>query len=111
MQFLSWYRAAVRAGVARPNRCIFSTQSEAMKYDIRFSKPAVKDLRRRSSKDLAKILGKVEGLGSDLSGDVTKLTNFTPEYRLRIGNFRVLFEVSGNVVTVHRIKHRRDAYS
>ena len=30
---------------------------------------------------------------NDLAGDVKKLTNFTPEYRLSVGNYRVLFEI------------------
>ena len=45
-----------------------------------------------------------------LTGDVKKLTNFTPEYRLRVGNYRVLFEVEGGVVIVYRVLHRKDAY-
>ena len=39
-----------------------------------------------------------------------KLTNFTPEYRLRVGNYRVLFEVEGGAVVVYRVLHRKDAY-
>jgi len=38
------------------------------------------------------------------------LTNFTPEYRLRVGNYRVLFEIETDVVMIYRIKHRREAY-
>ena len=37
---------------------------------------------------------------NNLEGDVEHLTNFTPEYRLRVGDFRVLFELAGNRVTV-----------
>jgi mRNA interferase RelE/StbE len=47
---------------------------------------------------------------NNLEGDVKHLTNFTPEYRLRVGDFRVLFELAGNRVTVYRIVNRRDAY-
>jgi len=39
------------------------------------------------------------------------LTNFTPEYRLRVGQYRILFEVENdNEVVVYRIVHRREAY-
>ncbi len=33
-------------------------------------------------------------------------------YRLRVGDFRVLYEIDdpGRVVTIYRIKHRREAY-
>jgi hypothetical protein len=34
----------------------------------------------------------------DLAGDVKQLTNSTPEYRLRVGDYRVLFEIEGNII-------------
>ncbi len=34
-----------------------------------------------------------------------------PEYRLRVGQFRVLFEVEDGIrIVVYRIVHRREAY-
>jgi mRNA interferase RelE/StbE len=45
-----------------------------------------------------------------LRGDVKRLTNFTPEYRLRVGNFRVLFEIEDKEIVIYRIVHRKDAY-
>ncbi len=47
---------------------------------------------------------------SNLMGDVKHLTNFTPEYRLRVGNYRILFEIEGNYIKVYRIKHRKNIY-
>lgn len=58
-----------------------------------------------------RILSKIEGLQDNLSGDVKKLTNFTPEYRLRVGKYRVLFEIEDNRVIIYRIKPRSKAYS
>jgi len=40
-----------------------------------------------------------------LHGDVKKLTNFTPEYRLRAGNYRILFEIDNNKIIIYRIIH------
>ena len=45
--------------------------------------------------DRARIMSKIEKLEDDLVGDVKRLTNFTPEYRLRVGDYRVLFELGG----------------
>jgi mRNA interferase RelE/StbE len=43
--------------------------------------------------------------------DMKNLTNFTPEYRLRVGRFRVLFEIEDRIrIIVYRIVHRREAY-
>ncbi|CAN2041023.1 hypothetical protein GMMP15_250004 [Candidatus Magnetomoraceae bacterium gMMP-15] len=47
---------------------------------------------------------------NDLEGDVKHLTNFIPEYRLKVGNYRILFEVEEKDIKVYRIKHRKDAY-
>ena len=47
---------------------------------------------------------------NDLTGDVKRLTNFTPEYRLRVGDYRVLFEIEGQAVVIYRVLHRKDAY-
>jgi mRNA interferase RelE/StbE len=47
-----------------------------------------------------RIVDKIEELAEDLTGDVKRLTNSTPEYRLRVGDYRVLFETEGSVVLV-----------
>lgn len=53
----------------------------------------------------------LERLADDLSGDVKRLTNFSPEYRLRVGPYRVLFEIENEKeIVVYRIVHRREAY-
>ncbi len=83
-----------------------------MTYKLGFTKRADKDLRDLPPQVQVRIVVKLRRLQEDLSGDVKKLTNFTPEYRLRIGDYRVLFEIEDNTGTiiVHRIRHRKDAY-
>jgi mRNA interferase RelE/StbE len=82
-----------------------------MNYDIAFKPRAIKDLESLSAAQRRRIFAKIEDLKNDLAGDVKRLTDFTPEYRLRVGNYRVLFEVEDAVVVVYRIRHRKDAYS
>ncbi|MBD2186057.1 type II toxin-antitoxin system RelE family toxin [Aerosakkonema funiforme] len=82
-----------------------------MKYQIDFKPRAIKDLNSLSAENSSRILAKIEALKNDLAGDVKRLTNFTPEYRLRVGDYRVLFEIEGDKIVVYRIKHRSDAYS
>jgi len=81
-----------------------------MNYQIEFKPRAVKDLKALSAAQHRQVVEKIEALQKDLVGDVKKLTDHTPEYRLRVGNYRVLFEVDGNSVVVYRILHRKDAY-
>jgi mRNA interferase RelE/StbE len=80
-------------------------------YQIEFKPRAVKDMKSFTPEDRRRIMSKIEGLQNDLSGDVKRLTNFTPEYRLRVGNYRILFETEGDKVLIYRIRHRKDAYS
>jgi mRNA interferase RelE/StbE len=81
-----------------------------MKYGIQFKPRAVKDIERLSSRMQLQILQAIEAMSNDLKGDVKQLTNFTPEYRLRVGDYRVLFEIENNNIVVYRIRHRREAY-
>lgn len=71
-----------------------------MTYKLGFTKRADKDLRDLPPQVQARIVVKLRCLQEDLSGDVKKLTNFTPEYRLRIGDYRVLFEIEDNTGTI-----------
>jgi mRNA interferase RelE/StbE len=81
-----------------------------MNYQIEFKPRALKDLKALPVMEYRRIVAKAEALQEDLAGDVKKLTNFTPEYRLRVGNYRVLFEVQGSTVVIYRVRHRKDAY-
>ncbi|MBC8485200.1 type II toxin-antitoxin system RelE/ParE family toxin [bacterium] len=82
-----------------------------MTYDIVLKPQAIKDLKMIPKTDAKHIFNRLEILTVDLKGDVKQLTNFTPEYRLRIGNYRILFEIeSDNKIVVYRIINRKDAY-
>lgn len=82
-----------------------------MKYEIEFKPRALKDLKSIDKKDVKLIIGKIEEMKSGIDkANIKKLTNFTPEYRLRVGNYRILFEITDNIITIYTISHRKDAY-
>ena len=81
-----------------------------MTYEIEFKPRAIKDLRSIPKLMVERIIEKLEALRTDLAGDVKRLTNFSPEYRLRVGDYRVLFEVEASKVIIYRVKHSSDAY-
>ncbi|MEL6581147.1 MAG: type II toxin-antitoxin system RelE/ParE family toxin [Cyanobacteria bacterium J06621_12] len=81
-----------------------------MKYQLKFKRQAIKDLKALSSEVKERILAKIVAMQDDLQGDVKKLTNFTPEYRLRVGRYRILFKIDGDTLKIYRVKHRKDAY-
>ena len=82
-----------------------------MKYKLKFKRQAIKDLKTLSPDVKERILAKIAAMQDNLQGDIKKLTNFTPEYRLRVGKYRVLFKIDGEILRIHRVKHRRDAYN
>lgn len=49
-------------------------------------------------------------LQRDFSGDVTKLKGSKSEYRLRVGEHRVLFELVGKRIVVYALGQRKDIY-
>jgi len=81
-----------------------------MTYEVEIRPAAVKDLDAMSPDVAQRVLAKIELARNDLAGNVKRLTNFTPEYRLRVGDWRVLFEVAGSRIVVHRVMHRSKAY-
>ncbi|MEW6487678.1 MAG: type II toxin-antitoxin system RelE/ParE family toxin [Thermodesulfobacteriota bacterium] len=81
-----------------------------MDYRTVFKPQALKDLGAVPRKEGRRILGRMEELEHDLAGDVKRLASHRPEYRLRVGNYRVLFELEGDQIVVYRILHRKEAY-
>ncbi|MBK1705884.1 type II toxin-antitoxin system RelE family toxin [Halochromatium glycolicum] len=72
---------------------------------------AIKDLRGLQKQEAARIAKKLGELENGLSANIKRLTDFTPEYRLRVGNYGVLFEVEGATVVVYRVMHRKHVYA
>ena len=53
-----------------------------MQYQLKFKRQAIKDFKILSPELKERILAKIVAMRDDLQGDVKKLTNFTPEYRV-----------------------------
>ncbi len=81
-----------------------------MNYEILYQSSARATLDRMSPDVARRILRKIDRLQNNLPGDVKRLKAFVPEYRLRVGDWRVLFDISGEMIIVHDIKHRSQAY-
>lgn len=81
-----------------------------MKYTIEFKPRTLKDCRKIPKSQLTHIFKQIETMSSNLKGNVKHLTNFTPEYRLRVGDYRILFEIEEKRLIIYRIRHRKEAY-
>jgi mRNA interferase RelE/StbE len=81
-----------------------------MEYELYYLNDALVSLKRMSPDVSRRIVRKVERMRHGLTGDVKRLKAFVPNYRLRVGDWRVLFEIDGKAIVVHEVKHRSEAY-
>ena len=82
-------------------------------YRIEFSQSAERDIRKISSTLIENILAKVEALKANpLPQQSLKLSGGEMTYRLRVGDYRVIYEVNNKdkTVFIRYIRHRKDAY-
>ena len=81
-----------------------------MHYQIEFVQSALQQLRAMP-RDARRLIGsKLERAQRDLAGDIKKLKGFKNKYRLRAGNYRVLFELEGACLVVYDVGDRKDIY-
>jgi mRNA-degrading endonuclease RelE of RelBE toxin-antitoxin system len=79
---------------------------------ISFSDEAKADIRAIPQQIAMNILSAVHRLAQTGAGRVKKLQGTEPpEFRLRVGDFRVRFtEESGDILRIHAVKDRKEAY-
>ncbi len=81
-----------------------------MNYRLDFSDEALAQLRTLPREQRRRIGQRLDALQHGLQGDVKKLAGQTGKYRLRVGNYRVLFTLEKDLIFVHQVKDRKDAY-
>ena len=84
-----------------------------MSYKIQFSKNFFKDFDNLDSEIKKRVLKKIKYFADSnkILKVFKKLQNFEhADYRFRIGDYRLLFEMDNNIVTIIKIDHRKDTY-
>jgi mRNA interferase RelE/StbE len=81
-----------------------------MNYRVGLKPRAEKDLQKLPKQDQQRIVKKLRLASDDLRGDIKRLVQFQPSYRLCVGNYRVLFDIEFDKIVVYRVLHRREAY-
>ncbi|MBT6340799.1 MAG: type II toxin-antitoxin system RelE/ParE family toxin [Desulfobacula sp.] len=82
------------------------------KYKIRVKKSAEKELRKIPKKKLIKIIDQIGSLADNPHPPGSKKLTNQEKYRIRIGNYRVLYYVEDDILTIFVIKvgHRKEIY-
>lgn len=82
-------------------------------YKVEFTRSAEKELRKIDKSKVAAIYGEIERLEfNPRPYGVKKLVGADRTYRIRVGNYRIVYEIEDDVllVLIIRIAHRKDVY-
>jgi mRNA interferase RelE/StbE len=82
-----------------------------MNLDISWTKNALSELGKLNPSIATRILRKVRELGEDPSKQDVRRLSGSDNLRLRIGDYRVLFSVSGDTIFILKVGHRRSIYA
>jgi mRNA interferase RelE/StbE len=80
------------------------------RYRIEYGSTALNDLDSLAERIRKQVLRKIERLKSGLHGDIKHLRRTDVAYRLRTGDYRILFDMEGDVIVIRRIGHRKNVY-
>lgn len=84
-----------------------------MSYTVKFTKGAKRQLRKLPLDVQERIRAKINDLKIEpRPSGVKKLKGEENSYRIRIGDYRVVYEIEDDIlkVTVVRVKHRNEVY-
>jgi len=84
-----------------------------MAFRIEWKKSTRKDLRKLPPSVTERIVEAVEGLAENpFPHDVEKLSGSEHAYRIRLGDYRIVYEVvtESKLVEIQRVRHRKDVY-
>jgi mRNA interferase RelE/StbE len=86
-----------------------------VKYAFQWRERAVRQLRAIPQQTAVTILRALTPLGDDPrrpDADVKKLAGYADRYRLRVGDYRVIYEIADErlIILVVGVGHRREAY-
>jgi len=84
-----------------------------MAYRVRYKRPAKRDIQKLNPQIQSRIKAKLEFFYSqkDPLRFAERLTEpLDAQYRWRIGDYRILFDVEENLIVILRVQHRRDVY-
>ena len=82
------------------------------RYELRFKTSVAKDMRDVPKTDLRRILERIEALRDDPRPAGYEKLSAQERYRIRQGNYRILYEILDLevIVEVVKIGHRREVY-
>ena len=84
-----------------------------MAYRIEVSKSAGKEIAALPKRGQRRVVSAIEALADNpRPRGIRKITGTEDAYRLRVGDYRIVYQIADNVLTVFvvRVGHRKDVY-
>ncbi len=84
-----------------------------MAYSIKIKKSVEKDLRKLPNAVVIRVVEAIEALKDNPYPRQSKKLKFTEKtYRLRVGNYRIIYQVDEEKkeIIVYHVRHRENAY-
>ena len=84
-----------------------------MRYEVEWSRDALKDIKRLDKPLVTRITSAIEVFAQTGEGDVKRLTNARGIYRLRVGDWRILFRIIDGeiqIMLIQGVLPRGEAY-
>ncbi len=82
-------------------------------YSVNFKPSVEKDLQPLSKTLVSRVMKRIERLRTDpFPRQAIKLSGTERLYRIRVGDYRIVYEVDTQAkeVTIHYVRHRREVY-
>jgi mRNA interferase RelE/StbE len=82
-------------------------------YDVYIERTAERDLKKFPASDFYRIISRIRALTENpRPTGCHKLSGSKTDWRIRIGDYRVIYEIDekAKVVKVMRVRHRREVY-
>jgi mRNA interferase RelE/StbE len=79
-------------------------------YRISYSPSGANDLRGLDRTTLNRIARGIEAYALTCRGDIQRMRGTRGVFRLRVGDYRIIFELNDDTLLIKRIAHRREVY-
>jgi mRNA interferase RelE/StbE len=84
-----------------------------LSYQIEVKRSAAKSLKKIPKADRVRIVEKIDSFTENLPNpETTKIEGNNPFHRVRVGDYRIVYEIQDDVLVVLIVKigHRKDIY-
>jgi mRNA interferase RelE/StbE len=82
-------------------------------YEVLLARQAERDLKKLSVENFRRVISEIQSLATEpRPPGCRKLTGSRNDYRIRVGSYRVIYEIDDNgvLVRIMRVRHRKEVY-